>query len=121
MRALRTSCSATSRFVRPGRDEEGDLALARGQRGERAVGRVAGGPQDAMTEPAQLADRLVAAAQRAEAVERRLGRDQGLDRLVAATGGGERPALGEPGPRVGERGARREAARAASTASSARP
>ncbi len=66
---LSTSCSATSRFVRPGGDEVGDLALAAGERAER----LAGLAPHAVAEAAQLAHRLVAPADGAEAVERRLG------------------------------------------------
>ena len=84
-----------------GGDELGDLALARGQRRQSPV--AARGAHDAVAEPAQLAHGLVAPAQRAEAVERGLGRVSASTAAARSPGGGERAALGEPRARREQR------------------
>jgi hypothetical protein len=83
-----------------GDDEVDDLAFASGQG---AGGRVASPAHDPVAEAPQLAYRLVAAAQRAEAVERLLRGGQRLDGGRAVTGCGARAALREQGACAGER------------------
>ena len=73
VRVLRTSCSATSRFVRPAATSAGDLVLARG---EPSTPVSAGRPATRWPSRRSSRDRLVAETHRAEAVERGLGGDQ---------------------------------------------
>ena len=80
----------------PGRDQPGDLGLARGQR---AGGRVACCARDAMAEAPELAHGLIAQAQRPEAVERALGLAERRDARRRA-----RRARRAPGPPRGARG-----------------
>jgi hypothetical protein len=72
-----------------GGDELGDLALARRKRA--GVG-CAGGARNAVSEPAELARGLVAAAERSEAVELGLRRLERLHGGAAIAGGGTRNA-----------------------------
>ena len=76
VRGLSTSCSATSRFVRPAATSAA-ISRSRAVSGPRRASRA--GADDAVAEPAQLAHGLVAPAQRAEAVERGLGVDERRD------------------------------------------
>ena len=104
VRGLSTSCSAISRFVRPAATSSA-ICCSRAVSGPRAG--LARGAQHAVAEAAQLAHRLVAAADRAEAVERGLGGRERLDGGAPVAGRGQRPPFGEPCAGRGERGARR--------------
>ena len=93
VRVLSTSCSATSRLVRPAATSVGDLALAAGERAV-AARRARRGRRGGRAAAAPAPPRR-GGGSGAEAVERRLGGDQRLD-AASRPGRGECAALGEP-------------------------
>ena len=111
VRGLSTSCSATSRLVRPAATSAA-ISCSRPVSAAERARRAARGARDAVAEPAQLAHRLVAPAQRRRSRERRLGVASAAQRGGARSPGGrKRPALGEQRAAAAASGAPAAAAR----------